>query len=98
MPPVARVGVDFCSGHAGLDARPALAGSMTVFCNGIAVVRVGDPWTIHPFGILPPPHSGTGLTGSGTVFCDGVPLMRVGDTIDCGTVVTMGSPDVQCGG
>jgi uncharacterized Zn-binding protein involved in type VI secretion len=98
--PVARIGIDLCSGHpAGptyFPPRPAVVGSPTVFADGIPVVRAGiDLWAMHTNLINV--HPGMGVAGSPTVFVEGMPLMRLTDPINCGSIVAMGSPTVFCG-
>ena len=98
MPGICRVS-DLCSGHEGFPPRSPLTGSPDVTVNGIPVVRVGDPWSIHT-RIIPPFdfHPGTQLLGSTTVTCNGLSVAREGDLLDCGSRVLFGSPDVSCGG
>jgi len=91
MPGVARVGQDLNSGHVG-DSTPCIAGSPTVFCNGYAVARIGDPWAPHIA------HQPLGGTGSATVFVNGHGASRLNDMTDCGTIILTGSPDTFCGG
>lgn len=98
--PVVRMGIDFCSGHpAGptyFTPRPTIAGSPTVFVEGIPMVRASiDMWAPHTNLIST--HPGMGVGGSPTVFCEGAPVMRVGDPIDCGSVAAMGSSTVFVG-
>lgn len=96
---VARLGVDICSGHPGTPGyfppRPAVTGSLTVFCDGLPVVRLNDMWAPHTNIVSV--HPGAGLTGSATVFCEGQPVMRMGDPINCGSVVALGSLTTFCG-
>lgn len=97
--PVARMGIDMCSGHpAGptyFAPRPAITGSPTVFVDGIPVVRMTDMWGPHTNLITTHPSPGAG--GSMTVFADGIPVMRIGDPIACGSVCAVGSMTVFCG-
>lgn len=96
MPGVARVGDK-------LDCNPLnviSAGSPTVFVNGIAVGRVGDPTPGHPGGS--PAVMLTGNTSS--VFADGISICIVG-SIDAthgsgphkAAKVAVGSTDVSIG-
>lgn len=92
MPGIARLGNDLNSGHILIDATPCVAGSPTVFCNGVPVARVGDPWAPHVL------HVPLSLTGSTTVFANGLGVTRIGDLTDCGTTIITGSIDTMCGG
>ena len=92
---VVRVGIDPSSGHDGFNPRPAVVGSLTTFCEGLPVVRVGDEWALHT-DILTV-HDGRGIAGSPTVFVEGLPLMRVSDPISCGSVALSGSLTVFSG-
>jgi uncharacterized Zn-binding protein involved in type VI secretion len=98
--PVARLGIDICSGHPTgptyFPPRPAVTGSLTVFVEGVPLVRASiDTWAPHTDTISV--HPGMGVGGSQTVFCEGMPVMRLGDPIDCGSVVAMGSSTVFIG-
>lgn len=95
MPGIVRVGMDTCSGHDGFNPRPPIAGSPTVFCNGLPVVRVGDLWSLH--SNIRTVHDGAASAGSGTVFCDGLPVVRQLDPLTCGSTAITGSLDTFCG-
>lgn len=99
MPAVARIGDAFATGH-GCDAASVIAGgSGTVFADGIATSRLGDPGAVHtvPVGMACVPHT-THISGaSGTVYANGIRLARVGDAIDAGAI-TAGSGTVFAGG
>lgn len=86
---VVRMGVDICSGHDGFNSRPAITGSLTVFVDGIPVVRTSDVWGQHTDGFTV--HQGQSVVGSMTVFVEGLPLMRQMDVISCGSTCAMGS-------
>jgi uncharacterized Zn-binding protein involved in type VI secretion len=100
MPAVVRLG-DQCTGDGCLPPRPNIAGSPTVFVNGIAVHRQRDGWAAHSCGTTT--HSGAVTTGgSGTVFANGKPLARIGDSIGegsdpCGAACAQASPNVFAG-
>lgn len=91
MPAVARLG-DKCTGHGCFPPRVSTAGSGDVFFNGIPAHRVGDAWETHCCG--PACHAGALAAGSPTVFVNGKPLGRIGDSVDCGSAVASGSPNV----
>ena len=96
--PLARMGVDICSGHPGpgfFPPRPAITGSLTVFADTLPVVRLSDVWAVH--SNIVSAHPGVGLVGSATVFCEGIPVMRMGDPLNCGSVIALGSLTVFCG-
>lgn len=95
MPALTRLG-DICTGHGAFPPRASVAGSPDVFCNGIAVHRVGDGWAVHcdPNSC----HPGSLAAGSSTVFVNGKAAGRVGDEVNCGSVVAAGSGDVFAGG
>ncbi len=86
---IVRMGVDVCSGHDGFNPRPAITGSMTVFVDGIPLVRSTDAWGLHTDGMTV--HQGQSAIGSMTVFADGLPVMRAMDTITCGSMCAMSS-------
>lgn len=74
MPAISRVGLDQHVGHASptpnpFHQTPYASGSPNVFCNGAAVVRIGDA-------------TGCGdpaVGGSGTVKINGLGVHRTGD-------------------
>ena len=94
MPAVTRVGdadIPHCSG------MTRAVGSPTVFVNGKAVSRQGDPNTSHLLPPAPcPSHSAVISSGSSTVYVNGKQCGRVGDPT-C-TAVAAGSPNVFAGG
>ena len=95
MPAVSRLG-DTTTGHDGFEPRPGVSASVNIFCNSIAVHKVGDPWITHCDG-SPSCHGGAMSSGSGTVYVNGQPCGRFGDSISCGDVLAGGSPNVFCG-
>jgi uncharacterized Zn-binding protein involved in type VI secretion len=75
------------------------AGAATVFCNGKAVARTGDPYAgVHVH--IPPPHPTHGVScgqGSSSVSAEGSPVFRIGDPTSCPSVQVGGSGNVFCG-
>ncbi len=80
--------------HAGAFTGP---GASTVLVNGIAALRLGDPFACA----LPPlagPHPPNAVaSASGSVHIGGQPAARVGDRTGCGAVIVSGSPNVLIG-
>ncbi|MEX5410949.1 PAAR domain-containing protein [Atlantibacter hermannii] len=66
-----------------------IAGSSTIFNDGLPAARLGDPLTPHDKPEHPP-HPRKIASGYYTVFIDGLPAARTGDTINCGGVVIGG--------
>lgn len=95
MPNAARL-MDYCSGHGDFPPRPCISASTNVFINGRGAVRVSDVWDTH-CNPAPSCHNGTTVSGSTRVFINGLPAARVGDSIDCGSVIGTGSPNVFIG-
>ncbi len=95
MPPVTRLG-DMCTGHGCFPSRPSISSSSNVFVNGIPVIRVGDVYALHGCSDCRS-HPGNLATGSSTVFVNGLPVGRIGDSVNCGSSVKEGSPDVLIG-
>jgi uncharacterized Zn-binding protein involved in type VI secretion len=87
---------DVCSGHGCFGPRVNDAASENVFINGLGAHREGDHWVTHCCG--PVCHDSVALTGSGTVFVNGKAAVRIGDSIECGSAVAQGSPNVFIGG
>ena len=94
MPLAAKLS-DKGSQHDGYHETAIIAGSPTVFIDGLPAARMGDPLTPHAKPEHPP-HPRKIASGSGTVFIDGLPAARTGDAIDCGGVV-IGSSSVNVG-
>lgn len=92
MPAVTRKG-DGGTGHGAFPPRTSTAGSPSVFVNGQPVHRAGDAWGTH-CDPAPSCHAGTLAAGSPTVYANGQALGRVGDSVDCGSAVAAGSPNV----
>ncbi|MCE0827235.1 uropathogenic specific protein [Buttiauxella ferragutiae ATCC 51602] len=82
--------------HNGFHSTPIVAGSPTVFIDGLPAARLGDPLFEHSKPPDHPPHPRAISSGSGTVFIDGIPAARTGDSISCGGVV-IGSGTVNMG-
>jgi uncharacterized Zn-binding protein involved in type VI secretion len=96
MPAAARLG-DPLSCH---PANVIVAGSPSVFFNGIPVARIGDATPGHPGGV-----PGAMITGNpSNVYANGIPICIIG-SIDSphgsgphiAAVVTSGSPTVFIG-
>jgi uncharacterized Zn-binding protein involved in type VI secretion len=68
-------------------------GSVNVFINTYAAVRVGDSVTPHGIGLHGSPQM---AEGSSTVFVNGIALCREGDKANCGHPAS-GSSDVFAG-
>lgn len=95
MAAVARLG-DLCTGHGCWPPRPGIEASDDVFVNGIRVHRVGDGWQTHCCdGSC---HPGVVVSGSGSVFINGRSAARIADSINCGSLIAQGSPNVFIGG
>ena len=95
MAAAARLG-DYCTGHGCWPPRTGIDSSPNVHINGIRAHRVGDAWNVH---CCPSDgcHAGSVATGSASVFINGKPAARIGDNIDCGSLIAMGSPNVNIG-
>lgn len=96
MPAATRVS-DNNTGHDSCPAVALAAGSPTVFINGQAAGRVGDPYNSHGCRTHAT-HTPTISGGSSTVFINGKAAGRVGDPVSCGGAVAQGSPNVVIGG
>ncbi|MFN1127593.1 type VI secretion system PAAR protein [Lelliottia nimipressuralis] len=81
--------------HDGYSETVIIAGSSTVFIDGLPAARMGDSLTPHSKPEHPP-HPRKIAGGSGTVFIDGLPAARTGDAVDCGGVI-IGSGTVNIG-
>jgi uncharacterized Zn-binding protein involved in type VI secretion len=96
MPAAARQG-DSCVIHC--SPFNVAAGSASVFTNGRAAARVGDPVDLHlNLGKKCFPHSATIASGSRSVFINGKAAARVGSKLKGCTSVSGGSGDVFIGG
>lgn len=84
-----------CTGHGCFPPRPSSGASPDFFVNGIAALRVGDPYPAHCCG--PVCHDGAVSTGSTTFFINGQPAARIGDLVSCGSAVAQGMPDFFVG-
>lgn len=94
MPLAAKVS-DKGTQHDGYCETVIIAGSSTVFMDGLSAARQGDPLTPHARPDHPP-HPRKIAEGSQTVFIDGLPAARTGDSVDCGGVV-IGSGTINIG-
>jgi len=93
MPKVTRLG-DVCTGHGCFPSRPSVQGSQNVFVNGIPVIRLGDPYAAHGCAVCVP-HGAVLQAGSTMVMVNNRPIGRVGDPLSCGSLVQVGSPNVE---
>jgi uncharacterized Zn-binding protein involved in type VI secretion len=97
MAGIARVG-DTDSGHGTYTPDTVKAGSPTVFVNGAAAARSGDPHGQHVNTVIPyDAHPAVCGAGSGTVFINGMSAFRIGDPVDDADQAA-GSSDVFAGG
>jgi uncharacterized Zn-binding protein involved in type VI secretion len=86
------------TGHGCTGTTSTLAGSSTVFVDGIGACRKGDTITVHtvPAGKYCIPHSAKINIGSNSVFVDGIGIARNGDSTDAGSL-SSGSSSVFAG-
>ena len=100
MPAVARMsGTDTVNtGHSCTGTTTTLAGSSTVFVNGVGACRKGDVIMVHTIkvGQYCVPHSAKINVGSNSVFVDGIGIARNGDSTDMGSL-SSGSSSVFAG-
>ncbi|EGB59196.1 PAAR domain-containing protein, partial [Escherichia coli M863] len=80
MPTAARLS-DKGTQHDGYYETAIIAGSSTVFIDGLPAARQGDLLTLHAKPDHPP-HPRKIAGGSSSVFIDGLPAARTGDAID----------------
>jgi len=87
------------TGHGCTSAIGVRATQRTVFANGTAVLRKGDPSFPHVIRVGKKclGHSARINEGAPTVFVQGVPMARVGHSHDRGRMF-QGSKNVFCGG
>jgi len=89
------------TGHACTRVIGCKATQRSVFANGSAVLRPGDPTLPHTILVAPPlrcvKHGARVNMGSPNVFAEGRPVSRVGDSMDFGRLF-MGSPNVRANG
>lgn len=95
MPAAHRLG-DICTGHGCYPPRPNIEGSPNVFVNGLPSHRQNDAWMPHCCGSSC--HGGQAANGSSSVFVNGKPKCRIGDSVNCGSTMASGSPNVFVGG
>ena len=104
MPAVSRDLIDLAkTGHGCIAVIPVKATQNTVFANGRAMLRPGDPLLPHTIPSPCPPgpcciwhfHIVWGM--SPNVFARGRPISRKGDGADFGSMI-MGSPNVFANG
>lgn len=98
MPAVGR-GPCLTTGHGPYPPTVVNGSGATVIVNGMPILKVGDPMTVH-CSVVPkhPCHASAQSEGSGTVMAEGTPVGRVGDSIGCGDACAQGSTNVMAGG
>ena len=99
MPKLSRNVIDLAkTGHTCTYYIGVKATQMSVFANGIPVLRIGDPTLPHTFPVGPfcKPHQAVVNIGSFKVFAEGIPVARFLDSTDVGALA-MGSFDVFAG-
>lgn len=84
----------FCTGHGCYPPRIGATFSTNVFVNGIPAHRQYDLWLPHCCDSC---HAGIVASGAGNVHINGRPAARMGDSISCGSMIAMGSPNVDFG-
>lgn len=86
----------FCTGHGCWPPRIGVTFSTDVFVNGIPAHRMYDVWLPH---CCPADgcHPGIVSSGAGNVYINGREAARMGDDISCGSMICMGSPNVDFG-
>ena len=105
MPGISRDLIDLArTGHPCTPVIPAKATQNTVFANGKAMLRPGDPLLPHTILVPCPedtfcciPHFHIVWGMSPNVFAAGRPVARRGDGADKGSMI-MGSPNVIANG
>jgi uncharacterized Zn-binding protein involved in type VI secretion len=87
------------TGHGCTTVVPVLATQFTVFVNGRAMEKIGDPAIPHKIlvGKKCVGHLAVINAGAPSVFCKGIPVARIGDSMDGGAMIT-GSSNVFAGG
>ena len=86
----------FCTGHGCWPPRPGVTFSTDVKINGLGAHRLLDLWLPH---CCPADgcHPGAVSSGADNVFINGRAAARMGDDIVCGSIIAMGSPNVNIG-
>lgn len=95
MPAASRI-TDYCTGHGCWPPRQGVTYSPNVKINGLGAHRVSDLWDIHCCP-LDGCHASVVASGAANVFINGLPAARIGDSIACGSLIAMGSPNVNMG-
>jgi uncharacterized Zn-binding protein involved in type VI secretion len=87
------------TGHACTSVIGVKTTQSTVFANGIAIARRGDPARPHKIkvGIRCVGHSARVNRASNTVFAQSIGVARIGDSYDRGRMIR-GSNNVFAGG
>jgi uncharacterized Zn-binding protein involved in type VI secretion len=86
----------FCTGHGCWHPRPGVTFSTDVKINGLGAHRVLDVWLIHCCP-LDGCHASIVKSGASNVSINGRSAARMGDSIACGSLIAMGSPNVNIG-
>tara|TARA_R110002153_G_scaffold179640_1_gene333049 strand:- start:790 stop:1227 length:438 start_codon:yes stop_codon:yes gene_type:complete len=104
MPAISRDLIDLAkTGHGCTPVIPVKATQNTVFANGKAMLRPGDPCLPHTILVPCPPsvccvfHLAVVWGSSPNVFAEGRPISRKYDGADRGSMI-MGSPNVFANG
>ena len=86
------------TGHSCTPTAPVIATQATVFANGIAMARLGDPAEPHtkPSGPFCKFHEAQVNSASQSVFAVRIPVARIADSFDQGSLI-QGSPNVIAG-
>ena len=86
----------FCTGHGCWPPRPGVTFSTDVKINGLGAHRLLDIWLVH---CCPSDgcHPSLVKSGASNVYINGRPAARMGDSIACGSLIAMGSPNVNIG-
>lgn len=96
MPGIHRQG-DNTAGHGCWPPTVPAGYSPSVFVNGLAAVRNGDPIVPHTCPSIPETHGGN-YAGGGTVYVNGRAVQVAGSPVSCGDSASGHSPNVTAGG
>jgi len=94
MPAASFIGC-FCTGHGCWPPRLGVTFSTNVKINGLGAHRQNDGWMVHC--CKSSCHPGLVDSGAANVYINGRPAARIGDSINCGSLIAMGSPNVNIG-
>lgn len=93
--PCVRMPIDSSTGHGCFPPTRPVTGSITVFTDQLAQVRVSDSWKVHC--CMGSCHTPVTVQGSRTVFADQLAKQRIGDAMGCGDRAATGSITVIAG-